>query len=59
MQKAKVQQVLDAFSDDFDLDVFMERIYLLRKIEIGEQQVALGKCISHEDAKKRLEKRLA
>ncbi len=59
MRKARVQQVLDAFPDDFDFDVFMEKIYLLRKIEIGEQQVALGKCIPHEDAKKRLQKWLA
>ena len=59
MQKATVQQALDAFPDDFDLDVFLEKIYLLRKIEIGEQQVASGKLIPHEDAKKRLEKWLA
>jgi len=56
MQKEKVQQVLDAFPDDVDIDVFMEKVYLLRKIEIGEQQISLGKIISHADAKNRLEK---
>ena len=59
MQKAKVQQVLDASPDDVDLDAFIEKVYLLRKIEIGEEQVASGKCVSHDDAKKRLEKWLA
>ena len=59
MQKEKVQQVLDAFPEDIDVDAFMEKVYLLRKIEIGEQHVAMGKCVSHEDAKKRLEKWLA
>lgn len=59
MQKVKVQRVLDAFPDDFDLDAFIEKVYLLRKIEIGEQQISSGKCVPHEDAKKRLEKWLA
>jgi len=59
MQKARVQQALDASPDDFELDAFMEKVYLLRKIEIGEEQISSGKCVPHEDAKKRLEKWLA
>jgi len=59
MQKAIVQKVLDASPDDFDLDAFIEEVYLLRKIEIGEEQIASGKCVPHEDAKKRLKKWLA
>ncbi len=59
MQKEKVQQVLDALPDDIDVDAFMEKVYLLRKIELGEQQIALGKVVSHAEAKNRLEKWLA
>ena len=59
MQKEKVQQVLDAFSDDVDLDAFLEEVYLLKKLELGEQQIASGEVVSHTDAKKRLEKWLA
>jgi len=54
--KAKVQQALDTFAEEVDVDEFLEKIYLLRKIELGEQQIHSGKLLSHEDAKKRLEK---
>jgi len=57
--KTKVQQALDAFSEEVDVDEFLEKIYLLRKIELGEQQIHAGKLLSHEEAKKRLEKWLA
>jgi len=59
MQKAIVQQALDAFTEEVDVDEFFEKIYLLRKIELGEQQISAGELISHEDVKKRLEKWLA
>jgi len=42
-----------------DVDEFLEKIYLLRKIELGEQQIHSGELLSHEDARKRLEKWLA
>ncbi|NOY30761.1 MAG: hypothetical protein GXP28_11515 [Planctomycetes bacterium] len=56
MLKAKVQQALDAFAEEVDVDEFLEKIYLLRKIELGEQQIRAGELLSHENAKKRLEK---
>lgn len=56
MQKQKVQQVLDTFPDEVDLDAFLAKVYLQKKIETGEQQIATGEVVSHEDAKKRLEK---
>ena len=59
MQKLKVQQVLDTFADEVDLDAFLEKVYLLRKIEEGEQQIATGDVVSHEDAKRRLDRWLA
>ena len=59
MQKEKVQQVLDTFSDEVDVDSFLEKVYLLRKIEAGEAQIAAGGVVSHEDAKERLQRWLA
>jgi hypothetical protein len=59
MQKQRVQHLLDAFPDDVNVDEFPEKVYLLEKIEIGERQIEAGETISHEDAKKRLEKWLA
>ena len=54
MNKAKVQQIIDAESDEVDIDALIERLYLLRKIELAEEQLAAGKGIRHEDAKQRL-----
>ena len=59
MQKEKVLQVLDSFADEVDLDTFLEKVYLLEKIEVGEKQIAAGEVTTHEDAKKRLQKWLA
>jgi predicted transcriptional regulator len=56
MQKEKVQQVLDTFPNDVDVDAFLEKVYLQRKIETGEQQIAAGEVVSHEEATKRLDK---
>ena len=59
MQKEKVQQVLDTFADEVDVDAFLEKGYLFRKIEAGEAQIAAGDVVAHEDAKERLQKWLA
>jgi predicted transcriptional regulator len=56
MQKQRVQQLLDAFPEDVDLDAFLERVYVLEKIEIGERQIASGETIPHDEAKQRLQK---
>lgn len=56
MQKQTVQQLLDAFPDEVNVDAFLERVYLLQKIELGESQIRSGQTVSHEEAKKRLEK---
>jgi hypothetical protein len=55
MEKQKIENVLNALPEEVDLDAFMERLYLLHKIEMGEQQIAAGEGIPHEEAKKRLE----
>ena len=42
--------------EEVDVDLLVEKLYLLEKIELGEQQLAEGNGVPHEDAKKRLEK---
>jgi predicted transcriptional regulator len=59
MQKQRVQRVLDAFPEDVNVDEFLEKVYLLQKIETGERQIEAGETVSHEDAKQRLQKWLA
>ena len=56
MEKEKVQQVLDTFPNDVDIDAFLEKVYLQRKIETGEKQIKAGEVVPHEEAKKRLDK---
>jgi hypothetical protein len=55
MEKGQIQQVLNRLPDPVDIDEFVEKLYLLRKIEMGEVQLAAGKGIPHEEVKKRLE----
>jgi hypothetical protein len=55
MQKEQIQRMLNQLPDPVDVDQFVEKLYLLRKIELAEQQIAEGQGISHEDVKKRLE----
>ena len=55
MQKERIKQVLNQLPDQVDIDELVEKLYLLLKIELGEQQIAAGEGIPHESAKKRLE----
>ncbi|MBL9161990.1 MAG: hypothetical protein JNL18_04525 [Planctomycetaceae bacterium] len=59
MQKQRVQQLLDSFPDDVNVDAFLEKVYLLEKIEIGERQIEAGDVVPHDEAKQRLRKWLA
>jgi hypothetical protein len=37
-----------------DLEAFIDKLYLLRKIEIAEAQIASGDVIDHEEVKRQL-----
>lgn len=56
MQKEKVQQVVCELPEEVDVDTLVEKLYLLEKLDLGEQQIARGEGIPHEEAKKRLKK---
>ena len=56
MQKEKVQQVVGEMPEEVDVDTLIEKLYLLEKINLGEQQLARGEGVPHEEAKRRLEK---
>ena len=55
MNKQRIQQLVDALPEDTELDVFIDKLNLLRKIEIGEQQLARGEAIPHEDVVRQLD----
>ena len=56
MRKQRVQEILDALPEDVDLDAFLEKAIVLEKIEIGERQIANGETVTHDEAKRRLQK---
>ena len=56
MHREKVQQVVGELPEEVDVDTLVEKLYLLEKIELGEEQLARGEGVPHEEAKKRLEK---
>ena len=59
MRKEKLQQVLSAMPEEVDLDAFMEKLYLMRKIELAEEQLRKGQGIPHDEARERLQRWLA
>jgi hypothetical protein len=54
MLRERIKQVADEFPEEVDVDAFLERIYLLRKIEIAEKQFAEGDFYTHEEVKEQL-----
>jgi len=55
MQKEQIQHMLNQMPDSVDVDEFVEKLYLLSKIGLAEQQLTAGEGVPHEAAKKRLE----
>jgi predicted transcriptional regulator len=55
--KLKLEVLLKELPDKVDIDEVMYRIYLLQKIEAGEEDIKEGKILSHKDAVKRLSKK--
>ena len=54
MQKEMIQQVVCELPDEVDVDVLVEKLYLLNKIAIAEKQLADGQGIPHEEVEKQL-----
>lgn len=55
--KSKLEVLLKEFPDKVDIDEVMYRIYLLQKIEAGEEDIKEGRILSHKDAVERLSKK--
>ena len=53
MQKERIVEVVDALPDEVDVDSLIEKLYLLRRLEIAEQEITAGKLIRHEEVEKR------
>ena len=56
MQKEKVRQIIEAFPEEIDVDVLMDKLYLLQKIETAERELANGEGIPDAEVEGRLAK---
>ncbi|MDK9718516.1 MAG: hypothetical protein OEL57_11515 [Trichlorobacter sp.] len=59
LQKAQLEQFVHNLPDQIDADELMYRIYLMQKIEAGEQAILQGKTVTHEELCTRMTKRCA
>ena len=53
MSKDRILEVVEALPDDVDVDSLIEKLYLLRRLEVAEQEIAEGKLIEHDEVEKR------
>jgi hypothetical protein len=53
--KEKILNVISSIEDDASIDQAIYRLNLLRKIEIGQQQIAAGQFMEHEEFMNQLE----
>ncbi|MBA7470745.1 hypothetical protein ES707_06032 [subsurface metagenome] len=54
--KAKIERLIHDLPEKTSIEEAMEKLYILYKIEKGIQQADAGNTVSHEEAKKRLNK---
>ncbi len=55
MRREKIQEVVATLPEEVDIDVLIEKLYLLHKIDVAERQLARGEGIPHEEVKKQLQ----
>jgi predicted transcriptional regulator len=54
--KDVAKNVIDRLPDESSLDDIMHALYITAKFERGEDQIRRGLGVSHEEAKKKLQK---
>ena len=52
MEKKKALEAIKEMPENFDLEVLIERLIFIEKVEKGLEHVKEGKVISHEELKK-------
>ena len=53
MQKGRILEVVGALPDDVDVDSLIEKLYLLRRLELAEEEIAADRVMDHEEVEKR------
>jgi predicted transcriptional regulator len=55
--KARLQELIKELPAKVEVEEIMYRLYLMRKIEAGEEDVRKGRVLSHSKAMKRLSRK--
>jgi len=53
MSKDRILEVVEALPDDVDVDSLIEKLYLLQRLELAEQEIAAGNVVDHAEVEKR------
>jgi hypothetical protein len=53
--KEKILTTIESLDDDVSIEQAIDRLYLLQKIEIGQQQIAAGQFVDHDEFMNQLE----
>ena len=56
MKKKSLVDVVNELPNEFDLDLLMEKLVVIEKIEMGLNDVRKGRTLSHEKVKKEVRK---
>jgi hypothetical protein len=54
MNKEKVLATINDMPQDFDLEILMEKLVFIEKVEKGLEQINSGNTITHEQVKQRV-----
>jgi len=54
MNKEKLIATINEMPQDFDLEVLMEKLIFIEKVEKGLEQLESGNTITHEQVKQRV-----
>jgi len=54
MNKEKLIATINDMPQDFDLEVLMEKLIFIEKVEKGLEQLSSGNTITHEQVKQRV-----
>ncbi|WP_295653799.1 hypothetical protein [uncultured Mucilaginibacter sp.] len=54
MNKAKATEAINDMPTDFELDVLIEKLILIEKVEKGLDQLNVGNTFTHEQVKQKV-----
>jgi hypothetical protein len=53
MQKERIQDLVDGLPEEVDVDELIEKLYLLRRLEVAEDELARGKVLDQAEVEQR------